>query len=403
MQSVWDNVWPDSPLGQHRLGDAESPAPSTFLDRTRIPATPDSLVLDGQGLAATLFAGRSMRPQQHLPTDTVGEELEPARMSHGRALQMFGLPNDPGGDASPESDASEDEQVVVLVDHTARTSLEPPLVAEPAPTATEPPPPTATGPPPPTAAEPLPPTGHQQQYTPPTLGLISNELSLIEEMLRPSGNKAGAEPGPSTEAATEPAAEPTIEAATERTAEPAVEPVTEPAALLISEQTTDEDELTTEREYRDKHCSPTASILPAGANAWDLVLGSNRFARFLPLMCEHYIQLVRAKDDENPMVGSKGWPQPEGLDFNGFINWISRCKALDASFLKTTVKQWSEDHIKRSDDIDTKLKNVELSKEVFSDAGLLGLGSATQYYKSKQSLVLLDASRVGEGVVKSKR
>ncbi|KAI6800539.1 hypothetical protein KC361_g2354 [Hortaea werneckii] len=80
------------------------------LDRSKIPATPDSLISEGVGLETYLFAARNLGPRvegvatPRLPTTAVGEKFTPTFMSTGRAIKMFGLPEDPGDDEPPKID-----------------------------------------------------------------------------------------------------------------------------------------------------------------------------------------------------------------------------------------------------------------------------------------------------------
>ena len=75
---------PESPAREERHESA---------DRSRIPATPDCLVRDGAGLQVFL---NHIKNEPRRPTDTVGERADPAFMSYGRALAMFGPPKGPG-------------------------------------------------------------------------------------------------------------------------------------------------------------------------------------------------------------------------------------------------------------------------------------------------------------------
>ncbi|KAL6706508.1 hypothetical protein ACN47E_005447 [Coniothyrium glycines] len=92
------------------------------LDRSNIPATADTLVSDGVGLQVFLKAGRA---SQRLPIKSVGDQIEPSIMSHGRALEMFGVPDGPGKDWRQASEPSTKHVVrdtLAQVDITETTS-----------------------------------------------------------------------------------------------------------------------------------------------------------------------------------------------------------------------------------------------------------------------------------------
>lgn len=173
-------------------------------------------------------------------------------------------------------------------------------------------------------------------------------------------------------------------------------PVLMSNASLLSEG------LKTEREYRDKHCSLTKSILKEGADPWKSIFAEKRFAHYLPMMAEQYVELVRVKEiamskkdvtikkdatpkedeasnedeaskgdetskegekskegetpnedetskeddgpseEDTPLVhGYTGWPAVEGLDLEGFMNWVKRCIEIDHDFY-STVPAWQK-------------------------------------------------------------
>jgi hypothetical protein len=204
-------------------------------------------------------------------------------MSLGRGLQLFGPPKDPGGDA----DIPEGDEDTALADDMAHLSLEP-STAE--------------------LAEQL--TG-SQSYNLPALDIpseisIDNVLSGVEARIESS---PAVEPS-ATELATANVEEPTIE---ESTTEKLPAP-------------------TTEREYRDQKGMSTVSILPVGTNSWDFLLANDRYAKYLPLLCEHYVEIVRAKEKGTVLYECENWPEAEGLDFDGFINWVWRCRQVDVGF-----------------------------------------------------------------------
>lgn len=97
--------------------------PYTGLDRSKIPATQDSLIFEPAGLEGTLYGSRKLGPDntQRLPTVAVGENPGEAFMSTGRAYAMFGSPEDPGEDPVTEEDA-----VTELSSDMRQTSISPP-------------------------------------------------------------------------------------------------------------------------------------------------------------------------------------------------------------------------------------------------------------------------------------
>ena len=288
---------------------------------------------------------------------------------------MFGPPDPPGEDA---------DSPTALVDDLANITLEP-STAELAVTA---------------AAEQL--AGSQQ---------------------RPSGIEAGTEPSPAVEpsaaelvtttpAPTEPAtanvapatSEPTIDelATGELTiGEPNIgEPtVDEPT---IAEPTTNElPAPTTEREYRDRKGLSTESILPVGTDPWSELLATGRYARYLPLLCEHYIQLCHAKADNEVLFECEYWPEAEGLDFDGFINWLWRCKEVDplqgvGTGLTATLAKWQASAKARAVALARRLKEANpVSLPTFTDANY-GFCSASEFYTDgARSLLEIDADEAG--------
>jgi hypothetical protein len=79
-------------------------------------------VSDGIGLQIFLKAGRA---SQRLPNTSVGDRTDPAIMSYGRALEMFGVPDGPGNDWRQASEPSTEpvvREILAQVDITETTS-----------------------------------------------------------------------------------------------------------------------------------------------------------------------------------------------------------------------------------------------------------------------------------------
>lgn len=96
-RKVWRRATGKNDFTPLVAADPDFKVDSEALDRSKIPATADCLVSEGEGLSLFMYAGRSLEDQR-TPTQTVGEIAGPAYMSHGRALHMFGNAEDPGDD-----------------------------------------------------------------------------------------------------------------------------------------------------------------------------------------------------------------------------------------------------------------------------------------------------------------
>lgn len=323
----WNIATGQKKLPEYRSEDLGSPAPPYVgLDRTRIPATPDCLVKDSVGLYTAVLACRDVIPKR-MPMQTVGDRIEPACMSHGRALQMFGPPADPGRDPLPPGEATTQGQVM-HVD-----------------------------------------TPDNEQVS------SDQETDISEAMSRTSVAD--------DETATKPSVDkPEVELP--------VEPVVEPNVERNVERTTEDREPQTEREYRDKHFSPTKPC--SDLDAWKEIMGARKFGLYLPILCKQYVELVRAKENQTAVFGYEGWPAVDGMDFEGFVNWVIRCKASDPTF-KATVQQWNISTDDRVEELETKITTAKVIDN-FNDAKLR-LGDATDYYRGEKAILQRDWDKMG--------
>ena len=300
VENIWHAATKQGSLLQLCDADPNFQAAFTGLDRSRIPATADSLVSEGQGLSTFMYSGRAL-PERRMPMQTVGETAGPAYMSHGRALHMFGELTDPGNNKT-----------------AAATASSSPLVGEP--------------------------SDGQQSAT-----------NLVEPLLTEL-QKVSVVPAPRTEAEF--------------------------------------------REQNPKVYERTKSIVPEGKEAWTFVLGFEKFARWIPMLSSQYAELVRARDDKTKLYGMhKDWPLAESLTFEGFTNWILRCKKADLDFARTTIKKWESDLAKRKADIQARLEANKVH-DTYSDARLR-LPRATTYYNGP-ALMPKDMKKIGLTFTKDK-
>jgi hypothetical protein len=145
----------------------------------------------------------------------------------------------------------------------------------------------------------------------------------------------------------------------------------------------------TEREYREKNCSPTKSILEDGVDPWEFIRG---FAEHIPMITAQYVELVRAKENGTSVHGYIGWPAVEGLDFDGFVNWVKRCTDIDPDFLTKTVPAWQRAEDAPKERLVRRLTDATALLN-FTDAQL-GFPPATEYYRG-ESLLEIDKRRLG--------
>lgn len=322
---TWWLATREKTMPQYHTEELDSPPPPPYkgLDRTRIPATADTLILDSAGLSTTVFALNSLRPKR-LPTQTVGEHIDPAYMSYGRALHMFGLPTDPGADLHPKPATHSDDAA-----HRGPMQID------------------------------------TVQVSPVQIGATegsSTDASMTEA---------------STKDADPVAIDQTIDITEDMS-----------RASISAESTTDRAP-TTEREYRDKYFAPTQPI--SDSETWKDVLSAKKLGRWLPILCKQYVQLVRAKQNGTAIFGNEGWPAVDGMDFQGLVNWIERCRASDPTF-KVTLQQWD---VETDDRMDSLVERIGKSKATAAlNDIILCLGSAKDYYKAEQSILARDLTKL---------
>jgi hypothetical protein len=315
--SSYENIWHAATgypnLSEFRSADPDFSAPFEGLDRSRIPATGDCLISEGQGLYTFLYTAKSLH-EERTPMQTVGETNGPAYMSHGRALHMFGEPEDPGDDPKPAA--------------TKETSDVP-------------------------------------------SGEASNQAS---------GN-----------------------------VQQSVDDLTAPLLEALRKTSIARDKPTTEKEFREKNAekyNPTKSIVPGGKDPWTAVLGFDRFALWTPMLCNQYAELVRAKKEQTTVHGYNGWPDVEDLTFEGFTNWVVRCKQVDPLFGRAggTVKTWAANMRDRSLKIAQNLAALKVV-ETYNDAkhgAKHSLPLQSQYYNG-QPLLVRDMKKLGWTAPKQKQ
>lgn len=88
----------------------------------------------------------------------------------------------------------------------------------------------------------------------------------------------------------------------------------------------------TEAQFREKYpevYGSSKSIVPRGKDPWIAVLGFNKFARWTPMLCSQYTELICAKEENIIVHGYEGWPEAGNLTFEGFTNWVMECKRVD--------------------------------------------------------------------------
>jgi hypothetical protein len=89
-QEIW-HAATGNKLPEYDSADPDFKVPSEGLDHSQIPA---------EGLHSFVYAGQSPH-EERTSQQTMGETTEPAYMSHGHALHMFGEPSDPGDGFKP--------------------------------------------------------------------------------------------------------------------------------------------------------------------------------------------------------------------------------------------------------------------------------------------------------------
>lgn len=97
---------------------------------------------------------------------------------------------------------------------------------------------------------------------------------------------------------------------------------------------------------------------------------------------------------------ANGWPQVEGLDWDGYTNYAYRCVEADGNFQRGIIDPWKFQRNAQLDKIEKKIRAWEppatdTSKQIDS----------RKYYNGENSLLQLDAKRLGiklEAVVPSR-
>lgn len=130
---VWRSKAPteaESEFVEFRRETANHPGSFKGLERSKIEATPDCLVKDGIGLQVFLKGGKITDDdgkvvRHRLPTQAIGDQAGRAFMSYGAAIDMFGLPDAPGGDPDSDDEADADAEAS-LQDSMARCGIKEP-------------------------------------------------------------------------------------------------------------------------------------------------------------------------------------------------------------------------------------------------------------------------------------
>ncbi|THX57601.1 hypothetical protein D6D08_09174 [Aureobasidium pullulans] len=173
--------------------------------------------------------------------------------------------------------------------------------------------------------------------------------------------------------------------------------------------------ITTEAEYRQQSQTtpPTVSILSV-EEQWAL-FGEKRFMIYTDLLAREYVARVaeqqrledsRTKEPKKsaevtppaPTTGPGGWPAVEGLDFNGFTNWVSRCEAADKNFLAKTLPTWDAEKSRRYE-LRTSLGKWNLAaakKQGYDDGSSEWQKEGPDVYWSGPTIGELDAPK-GDG------
>ena len=253
------------------------------MDWTSIPATPDVLLEDYDGLGIFLRNGKNKGPI--LPCHQVGQPRgRPAVMNLARAREMFPAvePSDEGGEAKPKSDGQESVE-----DRMARVDLE----------------------------EAMPQTEEEwrRRYSPPTVPLQTPE----EQWALFSSRKHMAD-----------------------------------VSLLASQ-----------------YIKLVTAKVKAEEKARDEKAKADKKARAENAKADTKAPVADAETSDAPTVDTKaddaaassewpkdkrGWPVVEGLDWNGFANWVYRCRQVDPNFRKQTCGKWlkqNNDRLKLADEL----------------------------------------------------
>lgn len=98
---------------------------------------------------------------------------------------------------------------------------------------------------------------------------------------------------------------------------------------------------------------------------------------------------------------ASGWPAVEGLDWNGFTNWIHHCKKTDAKFGQVTLPKWRTEENDRHKTVVELLSKWEAPKN-FED-GSSRCGKPSAFFPSDVSLAKLDMEKMGIKVGKKSR
>ena len=380
LRATWRQATTAKKLAQYVSDDPSLPhLPYAGFDRTRIPATPDILIKDGTGFLTGMFAGKDVKPKR-TPLQALGDNPGPAYMSYGRALYVFGFTRHKAPRAArvPRSDdaaqtgpaqtaiatgslptGTHDADLSVSMSHISIAADEPHTDEPKISSALD---------------EPRTELALDEQTIEPVLDEQKVESALVEQKTELAMGEQKAEP-----------------ALDKSEAEPALDESIVEAALDGTAIEHDADGPKTEREYRDKYCSPT-KLISDDLDPWKSIFSARKFGPYLPLLCRQYVKLVHAKDNGTSLFGYEGWPDVDGLDFNGLVNWVLRCTESDPNF-RDTLDEWEEAADLRAAQLAKKLDQANVMKD-FNDTKLK-MGNATDYWKyTKKSILSRDLDKM---------
>jgi hypothetical protein len=172
---------------------------------------------------------------------------------------------------------------------------------------------------------------------------------------------------------------------------------TEPQEQSISTQ--DRHEPDSEGAHRTHMRLAQSKPLLTETKQWELFM-SNKYMGETAILANQYAKLfaenAQAKPDSEIAVDStKQWPPVELLDFDGFTNWIHRCRKEvgELNFKKVILKRWKEERAARSKVVVPLLKNWTIPNGF--DDGRDDHPYPSQYFPRGSSLGEIDLAKRG--------
>ena len=296
------------------------------LDRSTIPALPDTLITEGVGFGVFLKVGKT---SQKLPKNAVGVNAGPALMSYGRALDMFGMPDGPG--ENPPDMSGSDAKASV------EDSMAQCVVTQPAPALSE-------------SSEPKSELDYRQIQGPRTPALLSekDQWALFDSR-KFMGDAAV---------------------------------LAQQYAKLVREKEGQEGQegQKGKKDKKDKESDDsltTESLVPNSSKDLSKSVTTDP---------------VVPTNSEDAVTQSDEWPFVEKLDWEGFTNWISRCREADKSFGRVTLKEWRKQRENRRATIAKKLAEWKPPKNSHEES--TRHPNPRKFYTGRP-LAIVDAEKLG--------